>query len=80
MGELAYHPYPRRDTDPLSSGILWPNAGATNLDRVKQVVWDAFNGTAQKTFEDGLRVRLDEVGWQVAVPRRTLSSYSAPRP
>ena len=75
MDELAYHPYPRRDTDPLSAGILWPNAGATNLDRVKQAVWDAFHGTAQKTFEDGLRVRLDEVGWQVAVPRRTLGSY-----
>ena len=65
MDQLAYHPYPRRDTDPLSAGILWPNAGATNLYRVKQAVWDAFNGTAQKTVEDGLRVRLDEVGWQV---------------
>ena len=75
MDELAYHPYPRRDTDPLTAGILWPNAGATNLDRVKQAVWDAFHGTAQKTFEDGLRVRLDEVGWQVAVPRRMLGSY-----
>ena len=75
MDELAYHPYPRRDTDPLTAGILWPNAGATNVDRVKQAVWDAFHGTAQKTFEDGLRVRLDEVGWQVAVPGRTLSSY-----
>jgi hypothetical protein len=75
MDELAYHPYPRRDTDPLTAGILWPNAGATNLDRVKQAVWDAFHGTAQKTFEDGLRVRLDEVGWQVAVPRRMLNSY-----
>ena len=31
MDELAYHPYPRRDTDPLTAGILWPNAGATNL-------------------------------------------------
>ena len=75
MDELAYHPYPRRDTDPLSAGILWPNAGATNLDRIKQAVWDAFHGTAQRTFEDGLQVRLDEVGWQVAVPRRTLNAY-----
>ena len=75
MDELAYHPYPRRDRDPLAAGILWPNAGATNVDRVKQAVWDAFHGTAQRTFEDGLRIRLDEVGWQVAVPRRTLSSY-----
>lgn len=75
MDELAYHPYPRRDTDPLNAGILWPNAGATNVDRVKQAVWDAFHGTAQKTFEYGLRVRLDEVGWQATVPRRTLGSY-----
>jgi len=48
MDELAYHPYPRRDTDPLNAGILWPNAGATNVDRVKQAVWDAFHGTAQR--------------------------------
>src|SRR4249919_117585 len=75
MDELAYHPYPRRDTDSLTAGILWPNAGATDLDRIKQAVWDAFHGTGQKTFEDGLRVRLDEVGWQVAVPRNRLSAY-----
>jgi hypothetical protein len=75
MDELAYHPYPRRDTDSLTTGILWPNAGATNLDRIKQAVWDAFHGTGQPTFENGLRVRLDEVGWQVAVPGRVLSAY-----
>jgi hypothetical protein len=75
MDELAYHPYPRRDTDSLNAGILWPNAGATNLDRIKQAVWDAFHGTGQRTFEDGLRMRLDEVGWQVVVPGRALSAY-----
>ena len=75
MDELAYHPYPRRDTDSLTTGILWPNAGATDLDRIKQAVWDAFHGTGQQTFEDGLRVRLDEVGWQVAVPRNRLGAY-----
>jgi hypothetical protein len=68
MDELAYHPYPRRDTDSLTEGFPWPNAGVTNLGRIKQAFWDAFNGTGQKTFEDGLRMRLDEVGWQVAVP------------
>ena len=47
----------------------------TNLDRIKQAFWDAFHGTGQKTFEDGLRVRLDEVGWQVAVPRGALHAY-----
>ena len=75
MDELAYHPYPRRDTDSLTTGILWPNAGATDLDRIKQAVWDAFHGTGQQTFEDGLRVRLDEVGWQVAIPRNRLDAY-----
>jgi hypothetical protein len=67
MDEFAYHPYPRKDTDSLTTGYEWPNAGVTNLDRVKQAFWDAFGGTAQKTFEQGLRVKLDEVGWQVAV-------------
>jgi hypothetical protein len=75
MDELAYHPYPRRDTDALADGILWPNAGATDLDRIKQAIWDAFHGTGQKTFDDGLRVRLDEVGWQVAVPHSALHAY-----
>ena len=75
MDELAYHPYPRRDTDSLTEGFLWPNAGVTNLGRIKQAVWDAFHGTGQPTFEDGLRVRLDEVGWQVAVPGGALRSY-----
>ena len=75
MDELAYHPYPRRDTDSLTEGFLWPNAGVTNLGRIKQAVWDAFHGTGQPTFEDGLRLRLDEVGWQVSVPGTALRSY-----
>ncbi len=68
MDEFAYHPYPKKDTDSLTEGYIWPNAGVTNLNRIKQAFWDAFSDTAQKTFEDGLRVKLDEVGWQVAVP------------
>jgi hypothetical protein len=67
MDQFAYHPYPRKDTDGLTVGYPWPNAGVTNFDRVKQAFWDAFGGTAQKTFEQGLRVKLDEVGWQVGV-------------
>ena len=76
MDALGYHPYPRRDTDSLEDGIGWPNAGAANLDRIKQAFWDAFHGTGQKTFEDGLPLRLDEVGWQVAVPQPALHAYS----
>ena len=74
MDELAFHPYPAVNTDPPDSGYSWPNAGLSNLDRVKQSVWDAFQGTAQPTFaETGLesmnplRLQLDEIGWQVAV-------------
>jgi hypothetical protein len=75
MDELAFHPYPRKDTDPLLLGYDWPNAGVANLDRVKQAFWDAFGGTAQKTFEQGLRMKLDEVGWQVAVAPDPLGPY-----
>jgi hypothetical protein len=73
MDELAYHPYPAVNTDPPYIGYSWPNAGLANLDRVKQAVWDAFNGTAQPTFAEAglqsmnpLKLQLDEIGWQVA--------------
>jgi hypothetical protein len=65
MDGLSFHPYPNSATDPLERGYAWPNAGFVNLDRVKQAVWDAFAGTAQPTTVDGLRLYLDEVGWQV---------------
>jgi hypothetical protein len=65
MDGLSFHPYPNAATDPLSRGYAWPNAGFVNLDRLKQAVWDAFAGTAQPTTVDGLRLYLDEVGWQV---------------
>ena len=80
MDELAFHPYPDRDRDPLMKGYRWPNAGIPNLGRVKQAVWDAFRGTAQPTFPEGtgsngLRFRLDEVGWQVGVHPAAAGSY-----
>ena len=75
MDEFAYHPYPKKDTDSFADGYPWPNAGVTNLDRVKQAFWDAFGGTGQKTFEQGLRVKLDEVGWQVAVLPSAAGAY-----
>ena len=65
MDGLSFHPYPNAATDPLSRGYPWPNAGFVNLDRVRQALWDAFSGTAQPTTVDGLRLYLDEVGWQV---------------
>ena len=65
MDGLSFHPYPNRATDALAVGYLWPNAGFVNLDRVKQAVWDAFAGTKQPTTLQGLRLYLDEIGWQV---------------
>lgn len=65
MDGLSFHPYPNRATDPLSRGYRWPNVGFVNLDRLKQAVWDAFAGTPQPTTLNGLRLYLDEVGWQV---------------
>ena len=75
MDQFAYHPYPPKDTSPLMEGYAWPNAGITNFDRIKQAFWDAFGGTRQKTFEQGLRVKYDEVGWQVAVVPEALPAY-----
>ncbi len=65
MDALSFHPYPARATDPLARGYEWPNAGFVDLARVKQAVWDAFAGTPQPTTVDGLKLYLDEVGWQV---------------
>ena len=65
MDSFSFHPYPNRATDPLDRGYPWPNAGFSNLDRVKQALWDAFDGTAQPTTTEGLKIHLDEVGWQV---------------
>ncbi len=65
MDGFSFHPYPKKATDTLAQGYIWPNAGFVNLDRVKQGLWDAFHGTAQPTTVDGLKLYLDEVGWQV---------------
>jgi hypothetical protein len=65
MDAFSFHPYPNRATDPLDRGYAWPNAGFVNLDRIKQALWDAFHGTAQPTTVEGLKLHLDEVGWQV---------------
>jgi hypothetical protein len=66
MDGFSFHPYPVKATDPLSRSYVWPNAGFADLDRVKQALWDAFAGTAQPTTVNGLRLYLDEVGWQVS--------------
>jgi hypothetical protein len=80
MDELAFHPYPDRDRDPLMKGYRWPNAGVPNLDRIKQAFWDAFRGTRQPTFGEGrsrgrVAFRLDELGWQVGIPPASAGAY-----
>jgi hypothetical protein len=70
MDGFSFHPYPNEATDSLERGYQWPNAGFANLDRVKQALWDAFDGTAQPTTLDGLSLHLDEVGWQVTTQGR----------
>lgn len=65
MDGFSFHPYPRAATQPLMQRYAWPNAGFADLARIKQALWDAFHGTAQPTTAEGLRLYLDEVGWQV---------------
>jgi hypothetical protein len=83
MDELAFHPYPQPQQGPPSVRYAWPTAGLANLDRIKQAVWDAFNGTAQPTFPEAgkslfkpLKFDLDEVGWQVAPLPALASLYT----
>ena len=75
MDAVAYHPYPASSTDPISKGLAWPNAGVANLDRIKQAIWDAFGGTAQPTFGNGLGLVISEIGWQVGVVPTAASAY-----
>jgi hypothetical protein len=76
MDRLGFHPYPRVNTDAPRVGYAWPNAGIANLDRLKQAVSDAFGGTAQPTFEQGLKLTIDEIAWQVAIPPALQGLYA----
>jgi hypothetical protein len=84
MDELAFHAYPERDTQPFGLNYIWPKAGLMDLARIKQAVWDAFNGTAQPTFAEAgqsivlpaLKLRVAEVGWQVGILPSAQSSYN----
>jgi hypothetical protein len=77
LDELGFHPYPNpnQTDDPPAKGYQWPNAGLTQLSRIKQAFWDAFHGTGQPTFaEAGLSAKsagsvqlaLDETAYQVS--------------
>lgn len=84
MDALGFHIYPRTNTDPPSREIVWPNAGGADIARLKQAVWDAFAGTAQPTFPEGLApagggslgLVVDEFGWQVDIPPELHSRHS----
>jgi hypothetical protein len=88
--EFDMHPYPPvQDTDQFSKPFPWPQAGAANLGRVKQALWDAFSGTAQpvpaeqaagETTEvtGGLPIDLDEAGEQTIVTGHETAYTSAP--
>ena len=65
MDAFSFHPYPNANSDTPFVGYQWPNAGMPNFDRMKQALWDAFNGTKQPHVETGLPLWLDEIGWQV---------------
>ena len=82
--EFDMHPYPPvQDTDPFTKPFQWPQAGAANLDRIKQALWDAFNGTgtadpgragrrarragANAGSDRRSPINLDEVGEQTVV-------------
>jgi hypothetical protein len=65
MDGLSFHVYPRVATETLLHRHDWPNAGFADLERIKQAFWDAFHGSSQPTTTNGLRLYLNEAGWQV---------------
>ena len=68
MDGFSYHPYPNPSdfSVPFTFTYGWPNAGIAGADRIKQAIWDAFDGTAQPTtVATACKLYLDEVGWQV---------------
>jgi hypothetical protein len=52
MDEFDFHAYPNSNTNPYSKSLDWPHAGAADLDRIKQALWDGFHGTAQPTVAE----------------------------
>jgi polysaccharide biosynthesis protein PslG len=74
MDQMSVHPYPNPSspTDAPDVGYtVTSNYGVPNLDRVKQALYDGFNGTGQPTTLNGLTFRIDELGWQTATTQYT---------
>ena len=70
-GRLQLPSVPEQGNRSARARVRMAERGFVNLDRVKQALWDAFDGTAQPTTLNGLRLHLDEVGWQVDTSRFT---------
>jgi hypothetical protein len=71
MDGFDFHPYPVPQTQPFAQGYSDPKeASVTNLSRIYQAFYDAFNGTPQKTIGQqpggGLRMSLNETGVQTS--------------
>ena len=85
--QFDMHPYPRvQDTDSYAMPFRWPQAGAANLDRIKQALWDAFHGTAQPVPAEQpsgaapaagtLPIDLDEAGSQTTIADADAAAYT----
>jgi hypothetical protein len=69
MDGFDYHPYPVPQSIPFAVGYADPKeASVTNLPRIYQAFYDAFNGTPQRTIGQqtggGLPLSLNETGVQ----------------
>jgi len=88
--EFGIHLYPNQPTDSIDRGYQWPKIGASNLDRLKQSLWDAFDETAQPApdwqpsllrYGQGVqalrpaKIWAGEIGWQVGVQTGGASPY-----
>jgi hypothetical protein len=88
--EFGIHIYPNQSTDSIAKGYQWPKIGASNLDRLKQALWDAFATTAQPVpdsqpsvlqYGQGVaalkpaKIWIGEIGWQVKVNSGAGSPY-----
>jgi hypothetical protein len=71
MDAIAVHPYPNPNAKPPPAPLraAYENPGffgIPQMSRVKQAVYDAFNGTPQPTTLNGLSIVVDEVGYQTS--------------
>ena len=62
MDAISFHPYPFPEDKAPDRTSDWPTIGMADLARLKQAIYDAFNGTGQPA---DLPIHLDEVAYQV---------------